>query len=163
VKNRVLIIVGLVALVLVGAWWAEAQKSAAPAFPAGYRSWHHVKSMVLQEGHPLYQDFGGIHHVYANAAARKGLRTGTYKAGAVLVFDLFEAPAEAGAITEGKRKVLAVMEKDPKRFAATGGWGFEAFAGGDPSQRLVKDAATQCFLCHQSQSSHDYVFSRWRE
>ncbi len=162
-QKRALVVAGLFALVVAGVWWVEAQKSASPAFPTGYRSWHHVKSMVLQEGHPLYKDFGGIHHVYANATAREGLRTGTFKAGSVLVFDLFEAPAEGGAITEGQRKVLAVMEKNPKQFAATGGWGFEAFAGGDANQRLVTDAATQCFLCHQSQSSNDYVFSRWRE
>ena len=30
-------------------------------YPEGYRDWHHVKSMVIEEGHPLYNAFGGIH------------------------------------------------------------------------------------------------------
>ena len=30
-------------------------------YPDGYRDWHHVKSMVIEEGHPLYSAFGGIH------------------------------------------------------------------------------------------------------
>lgn len=160
--KRFAVLAVIAALVVAGSWWVEAQKGSPPAYPRGYRNWHHVKSMVLEEGHPLYKDFGGIHHVYANDAARKGLQTGTYADGAVLVFDLFDAPREGGALTEGARKVLAVMEKNNARFAATGGWGFEAFAGGDEGKRLVTDAVNQCFLCHQSQESKGYVFSAWR-
>jgi len=132
------------------------------AYPEGYRNWYHVKSMVLQPGHPLYEGFGGIHHVYANAKAKRGLETGTYPDGAVFVFDLFEAPSENGAITEGNRKVLAVMERHSTRFATTGGWGFEGFAGGDPTKRLVTNAKEQCLGCHESQKPKDYVFSSWR-
>jgi len=133
------------------------------SYPEGYRNWYHVKSMVLQQGHPLYEGFGGIHHIYANEKARKGLDTGKYEDGAVFVFDLFEAPVEGGAITEGPRKVLAVMEKNRKNFAATGGWGFEGFAGGDRSKRVVNNAREQCFTCHESQKDKDFVFSKWRE
>ena len=43
------------------------------AYPEGYRDWHHVKSMVIQPGHGLYDAFGGIHHLYANNKAVKGL------------------------------------------------------------------------------------------
>ncbi len=139
-----------------------AEKGSLVAFPQGYRSWHHVKSMVLQPGHPLYEGFGGIHHVYANDKAKKGLETGSYPDGSVLVFDLFEAPVENNAISEGARKVLAVMEKNSKRFAETGGWGFEAFGGGDPNKRIVTNAKEQCFTCHESQKNKDYVFSPWR-
>lgn len=42
----------------------------------GYRSGYHVKSLVLQPGHPLYEGFGGLHHVYANEKAKKGLESG---------------------------------------------------------------------------------------
>lgn len=150
----------LVGLSLVFALAAE-QRPAVP-FPTGYRNWHHVKTMVLQAGHPLYEGFGGIHHVYANDKAKKGLETGSYPDGSVFVFDLFEAPVENNAISEGARKVLAVMEKNSNRFAETGGWGFEAFGGGDPSKRVVTNAKEQCFTCHESQKSKDYVFSTWR-
>lgn len=33
-------------------------------YPAGYRDWYHVKSMVIQEGNSLFAAFGGIHHIY---------------------------------------------------------------------------------------------------
>lgn len=50
-------------------------------YPEGYRDWHHVKSMVIEEGHPLYGSFGGIHHLYANDKAMKGYRKGTFPNG----------------------------------------------------------------------------------
>ena len=53
------------------------------------------------------------------------------------------------------------MEKDAKKYAATGGWGFQAWAGGDPKKPLVTDAAKQCFACHEPQKAHDYVFSTY--
>ena len=45
-------------------------------YPQGYRDWHHVKSMVINPGHGLYDAFGGIHHLYANKAAMGGYKTG---------------------------------------------------------------------------------------
>ena len=103
-------------------------------YPAGYRDWHHVKSMVIEEGHPLYGAFGGIHHLYANDKALEGYRSDTFPDGAVIIFDLLEAVHDDNAVTEGDRKVVGVMHKDAKKFAATGGWGFEGFGGGDPTQ-----------------------------
>lgn len=136
----------------------------AVSYPAGYRDWTHVKSMVIQEGHGLYDSFGGIHHLYANAAALQGYRDGDFPDGAVIVFDLLEARQADAAITEGPRKVLGVMVKESDRFGATGGWGFEGFAAGNPADPVVgDDAATACFQCHQSQRDRDYVFSAWRE
>ena len=46
------------------------------AYPEGYRQWTHVKSMVIQPGHALYDAFGGIHHLYANAKAEAGYKSG---------------------------------------------------------------------------------------
>ena len=132
-------------------------------YPAGYRDWHHVKSMVIDKGHPLYGAFGGIHHLYANDKALKGYRTGRFPDGAVIIFDLLEAVHDGNAVTEGARKVVGVMHKDARKFASTGGWGFEGFAGGDPSKRVVgANAATACFGCHQPQKGQDYTFSRLR-
>jgi hypothetical protein len=133
-------------------------------YPEGYRDWTHVKSMVIQDGHPLFAAFGGIHHVYANEAALKTLRSGggRFADGAILVFDLLEAPRADAAITEGARKVVGVMHKDPARFAATGGWGFEGFKA-DTRERAVTDARTQCFACHEPQKDRDFTFSAWRK
>ncbi len=133
------------------------------AYPEGYRQWAHVKTMILQEGHPLYESFGGIHHVYANAAALAALKSGKpHPDGAVLVFDLLEAKSENNAIVEGSRKVVGVMEKNSKKFAETGGWGFEGFKG-DTRERVVTDAKTACFACHAGQKANDYVFSAYRQ
>ena len=136
---------------------------AAVAYPANYREWAHVKSMVIEPGHPLHGTFGGIHHLYGNEAALKGYRDGKFPDGAVIVFDLLEAVSADHTVTEGKRKVVGVMERDSKRFAATGGWGFEGFAGDSQTQRVVgSDAATACFACHQAKRDSGYVFSAWR-
>lgn len=133
-------------------------------YPAGYRDWHHVKSMVIESGHPLYDAFGGIHHLYANPQAVAGYKVGEFADGAIIVFDLLEAKSADNAVTEGARKVLGVMHKDAKRYPATGGWGFEGFGGGDAAQRVVGDkAASACFACHAPQKDHDYVFSRMRD
>lgn len=134
------------------------------AYPEGYRDWRHVKSMELKPGHPLFESFGGLHHIYANPKAVKGYKGGKFQDGAVIVFDLLEAKNEGNALTEGKRKVLGVMVRDAKRYAKTGGWGFEGFAGGDPGKRVVGDNAVKaCFECHAPQSGNNYLFSSLRE
>lgn len=133
-------------------------------FPHDYRQWQHVKSMLIEPGHPLHAAFGGLHHIYANDLAVQGYARGSFPDGAVLVFDLLEVNSAEHAVTEAGRKVLGVMQKDAARFAATGGWGFEGFAGGEPGQRVVgAEAATACFACHQPQAEADYVFSQWRD
>lgn len=132
-------------------------------YPEGYRGWYHVKSLLLEEGHPLFPAFGGLHHIYANEPALEGYRSGRFPDGSVIVFDLFEVAREGGAVAEGARKVLAVMVKDAGRFAETGGWGFEAFAEGDPARRQVGgNAKDACFACHASQAARDFVFSEMR-
>ena len=143
---------------------AAAAEAPTVKFPTGYREWVQLKSMVIvSDKHPLFGPFAGIHHVYVNKVglpAAKG--HGAYPDGSVLVFELLQANEANGAYTEGSRKLVAVMQKDARRFKATGGWGFEGFKNGG-SDRLVTDPATQCFNCHQTQKDHDYVFSRFRE
>ncbi len=132
-------------------------------YPGGYRDWTHAKSMVIQPGHPLENPFHGIHHVYVNAAAKQGLQTGTYSDGAVFVFDLLEYEEGGNALQEGKRKLIGVMQRDSTGYAATGGWGFEAFAGDSDSKRIVKDGGTGCFNCHEQQKNAAYVFTKFRQ
>jgi len=132
-------------------------------YPEGYRQWQHIKSMVIQPGHALFGSFGGIHHLYGNPAAVQGYTRGRFPDGSVIAFDLLEAASGDNAIVEGPRKVLGVMVKDAKRFAATGGWGFEAWAAGEPGKPVVGNTApSACFDCHTSQKDSDYVFSRLR-
>lgn len=132
-------------------------------YPEGYRDWRHVKSMVIEEGHPLHAAFGGIHHLYANDAALEGYRSGRFPDGAIIVFDLLAANAADAAVVEGPRKVVGVMHKDAARWPATGGWGFEGFAGDSKTERAVgANAASACFSCHMPQKDADYVFSKAR-
>ncbi len=133
-------------------------------YPEGYRDWTHIKSMVIQEGHPLYESFGGIHHIYANDKALLGYESGTFPDGSVIIFDLLEATVDENAIVENQRKVLGVMEKNSQKFSETVGWGFEGFAAGNPEKRAVGENYKEaCFDCHTAQKDHDYVFSQWRE
>ena len=131
-------------------------------YPEGYRNWTHVKSMVIQQGHPLFESFGGVHHVYANKKALEAMKKGRpYPDGAVLVFDLLEAKSDNNAIVEGPRKIIGVMEKDTASFPETGGWGFEGFKA-DTRERAVTDPKGACFSCHEPQKKTDYVFSSYR-
>ncbi len=131
-------------------------------YPEGYRQWTQVKSMVIQQGHPLFESFGGIHHIYANKKALEAMKKGKpYPDGSVLVFDLLEAKTDNNAIVEGPRKIIGVMEKDSVRFAQTGGWGFEGFKD-DTRERAVTDPKGACFNCHEPQKKTDYVFSSYR-
>jgi len=47
--------------------------------------------------------------------------------------------------------------------SATGGWGYDGFAGGDRSKPVVgATAATACHTCHVARVDHDFVFSSTR-
>src|SRR2546426_3439888 len=149
------------ALGLAGAVYAAPPEKSSVAHPTGYRKWALVKSMVIySDKHPLFAEFGGLHHVYANAEAMRALvKGGTFPDGSVLVLDLHEAKDENGAWVEGSRKLVGAMEKDRARFKATGGGGVEAVQGGNPTERAGTDASAQCFTCHQKQKDKDFVFS----
>lgn len=152
----------LAALLFVPLTLAAADAPLVP-YPEGYRNWHHVKSMVIQPGHPLHAAFGGIHHLYANSRALEGYRQGRFKDGSVIIFDLLDTVPADNAITEGERKVVGVMHRDSKRYSATGGWGFEGFAGNSKTKRAVGgNAVKACYECHTSQKDKQFIFSTLR-
>lgn len=129
-------------------------------FPDGYRQWHHHRSTVNLKGHAPESNVG-VQHVYANAAALDGLRSGTFADGATFVVDRFVVEdGPNSTLVQGKRKVVAVMVRNADRYPDTGGWGFEAFKGGDPAQRVVKDGGKACFACHAPYPDNHYLFSR---
>jgi hypothetical protein len=155
-------------LLVVASLWAAGIAAAADApavpYPEGYRQWMHVKSMVIHAGHPLYDAFGGIHHLYANKKAEQGYKAGRFPDGAVIVFDLLDAKAADNTVQEGARKVVGVMHKDARKYKATGGWGYEGFKGDSKTERAVAgNAATACHQCHTAQKDKDYVFSALRK
>lgn len=134
-------------------------------YPIGYRAWTHVKSNLIGPKSPLYKDIGGYQHIYANREGMQGYETGHFPEGTVLVYDFLESrETDSGSIVEGPRRFTSVMAKDAKRYAATGGWGYEEFRGDSTSDRMVAaDADAKCFACHKQRAENDYVFSQYRK
>lgn len=161
--------IGLALILIAGlgtAWVAAGLEADAIGYPHGYRQWSHVKSGLIDDpAHPAFPRFGGIHHIYANAAAREGLRSGRYGDGAVFVYDLLETRrTAAGSIDQGARRHIDVMFKDVRRYADTGGWGYEEFSAGsaDRPSLTAKDRAG-CHACHKTRAANDFIFSDWRQ
>jgi len=133
-------------------------------YPAGYRLWAHVSSALIGPQNPAFNHSGGIHHIYANEKAMEGYHTGRFPDGSVLVADFLETRENAGVTTEGPRRRIDVMVKNSKRYADTGGWGFEQFRGDSQTDRLVTaETAASCFACHSKQKERDSVFSVFRK
>jgi len=150
------------AFALVAVTTIAAQSADDLKLPAGYRTWFHVNTMVVDKGSPLFKDLGGMHNVYANASAAAALKKGgTYPNGSQFVTDLHDFTVSDGSYVEGARKGVATMIKDSKKYASTGGWGFQFWAEGDAKKPQVTDAAKQCFACHEPRKDQDYVYSTY--
>jgi hypothetical protein len=149
-------------LVLAAASTAAASAASDITPPIGYRQWFHVNSLTVDSASPLFAQLGGLHNIYVNTKGLPGLQKGgPYADGSVFVDDIHAFTVASGVYSEGSRKALSVMIKDAKTYAATGGWGFQLWVGGDAAKPVVTDAATQCFACHTPQKDHDYVFSTY--
>ena len=142
----------------------KAEPYPAVPYPQGYREWTHVKSNLIGPKHAAYKTIGGYQHVYANKIAMEGYRSGQFPEGSVLIYDFLEGrETEDGATVEGPRRFTSVMVKDTKRYAATGGWGYEEFRGDSETDRMIAaEAAPKCFACHARRKDNDYVFSKYR-
>ena len=121
-----------------------------------------VNTMVIDKASPLFEGLGGMHNVYANASAAAALKKGgSYPNGSQFVTDLHDFTITEGSYVEGARKGVATMIKDSKRYASTGGWGFQFWAEGDAKKPQVTDSAKQCFACHEPKKDQDYVYSTY--
>jgi len=141
---------------------AAAEADSGLTIPKGYRQWFLVNSMIVSSASPLFAMLGGMHNVSINAKGLAALKSGaTYPDGTLFLDDIHEVVDADGVSSEGPRKAIAVMLRNSKKYAATGGWGFQVWAGGDPKKPIVTDAATQCFGCHTSRKDHQYVFSTY--
>ena len=139
--------------------FAEPRLTVGVPYPTGYRQWTHVKSMVVLPASSAFATGGGMHHVYANAAAMSGFSSGPFPDGSILVFDLLKATEKDGVIAAGERERLDVMTKDSKRYAASNGWGFERFMGNDTTPALTEEHRRLCVECHDQRADRDRVFS----
>jgi hypothetical protein len=159
--NRVLRLLfataGMLAVVSVAAQSADGLQP-----PVGYRQWFHVNTMIVDKASPLFDSLGGMHNVHVNSVGESALRKGDpYPDGTEFMTDLHDFSVVDGSYVEGALKGLALMEKDSKKYASTGGWGFQFWAEGDPKKPVVTDAAKQCFECHTPKKAQDYVYSTY--
>jgi hypothetical protein len=134
-------------------------------YPQDFRSWQHVKSIVIEPEHPSFAVRGGIHHYYANELAMKGYRSGTFPNGSVIVDEgVFTKAGEAqgkGITLEGERRTLDVMIKNDRLYADTGGWGFDHFERNDRTGTPDASRRAKCAGCHAT-AQRDHVFSSVR-
>jgi cytochrome P460 len=161
------IIKWLLLVAIAPLYWEALPKAESPEkvpYPEGYRRWVHVRSGLTGPESPDYKTTGGIHHIYANDKAMEGYQAGRFPDGSIIVYDLLEVQTKEGITTEGPRRYLTVMHKDGKRFAETGGWGFEVFRKDSQADRTIwPNAKTKCFDCHASQKDKDFVFGSFRK
>ncbi|MCS7066130.1 MAG: cytochrome P460 family protein [Fimbriimonadales bacterium] len=154
--------VGLLALLSIAAIAGQTKVPTPQRLPAGWRNWTHITTGVIySDKHPLFGAFGGVHHIYANRAAAEAYRKNANKFpdGSQIVFVLYEAKDENGMYVAGKKKVTALMVKDSKRYARSGGWGWQAWDA--TGKAIVTDPVGQCQGCHDQVKNRDRVFSRW--
>jgi len=158
--QKVNLIPAMLALLAITSTAAEPADNIKP--PTGYRNWFHVNTLIVDKASPLFEALGGMHNVYVNSVGEAALKKGgPYPNRSTFTTDLHEFMVSDGSYVEGPRKALAVMVKDSKKYASTGGWGFQLWAGGDPKKPIVTDAAKQCFECHQPKKDQDYVYSTY--
>jgi len=157
-------LIWLAAIGFAGALSLFAQSGDQAEFPRDFRTWAHVKTMLIGPQSPSFATDGGFHHIYANEKALQGYQTGKFPDGSILVYDLLEAKESAGYMNEGPTRRIDVMMKQSETYGATGGWHFMSFPGGDPTGgKLTAERQASCAACHAKRKDHDSVFSEFRK
>ncbi len=134
--------------------------------PAGYRDWK-VVSVAHEAG-----DLNDIRAILGNDIATKAYRENKFPfpEGAIVGRIAWSyVPSEENNKTFGKAQsfvagsptafYLQFMEKDSKKYAATGGWGYSSF---DNYGKPTGTASMQsCYPCHQLIKSRDFIFTKY--
>jgi hypothetical protein len=162
-NRRLLIPAALIALLVIGGTlFASTGKGV--RIPAEFQHWYLVNSMLVSKEPNKTGLITGNHLIYVNRLGFARLKRGgstPYPEGTIFVDDDREFSLDDAVYHQGARKFVTVMIKDSKQYAATGGWGFQAWPGGDPAKPIVTDAPKQCFACHTPNKANDYVFSTY--
>ncbi|HXW15781.1 MAG TPA: cytochrome P460 family protein [Terriglobia bacterium] len=161
-RTKILLMVFVGAAVGLGTLVAQAQKKPAlayPAYPNDPRHWRHTRTMVIfSKENKLFDMFAGLHNIYVNDIAWPSLKDRrAYADGSMFAMELFNISTPQGAIEPRGMKARYLMKKNAKLYPDTGGWGFEVFQD-DQVAGSVKDMKKECFSCHVTQKSTDYVY-----
>lgn len=147
-------------------------------YPEHFRTFTHVTTGIVTPGFIFNGvDLGaivpGLHNIYANKKAMRGYRDleshdkMVFMNGSVIAFDLWETgtlTSGSGSFTFQKaRLAVAVMEKDERKYASTGGWGFQVFDPVSKKALLNADQQARCFACHKITPETDFVFSKFSD
>jgi hypothetical protein len=160
-KKYLVVFAGWLLVAVLGSFIAKRE---AVAYPEGYRQWTHTKTHLVGPNNPAWPKYGGFTHIYANEKAVQGYKTDKWPDGAVLVVEVRESTENKGDYALGKRKFIDVMVKDSKKYASTGGWGFEEFMEeGNGKPALNEEGQKKCFSCHQSRAGERLVFTSYKE
>lgn len=134
--------------------------------PSGYRDWKFV-SAAHEAG-----DLNDIRVVIGNDKAIKAYREGKpFPEGAIVGRVAWKmVPSEENNKIFGKEQsfvpgdapdwYLQFMEKDTKKYAATGGWGYSNF-GKDFKPTTDEKTMYSCFQCHQAVANRDFIFTKY--
>ena len=132
-------------------------------FPNGFRDWFFVNSPTATADSALFGHVAGAHHIYVNAKGPPTLRAGglsPYSDGTIFTDDVHEFSVKDGASLEDTKTFVTVIVKDAKKYATTGGWGFQVWAAGNPTKPQVPDIAHSveaCFVYHTPRKAQDYI------
>ena len=156
----VLVLAGLLSSVAAAPF---ARRAIEPVpYPEGFRGWSHVKSSVISPTHKNFAVNGGFQHIYANVQAMAGYRTREFPEGATIVVEWLEMRENNGAYAEGPHRQVDVMVKDARRYAATGGWGFQRYVKDSKTELAGTPTPQQCFACHDQLKKDGLVLSSYR-
>ncbi len=163
-NTRFLVVPTALASALLAAGTLFAGTEVGPKMPADSEQWYLANSMLVTKEPNKTGLLTGVHVIHVNQVGLDRLKRGgstPYPDGAIFVDDVRDFSMDDGAYQEGGHKFLTVMVKDSKKYASTGGWGFQAWLGGDPTKPIVNDPMKQCFTCHVPKNANDYVFSTY--
>ncbi len=125
--------------------------------PKGYRNWQVVAPSQRD-------DTDEIQVILGNNIAMKAFRANTlpFPDGTILAklawIRIKSAEFDKTFVPGGPQRI-EFMEKNAKKYASTGGWGFGRFIDGKPADA---DVHATCFPCHQANvKGHDFVFTRY--
>ena len=125
--------------------------------PKGYRDWQVIAPSQRD-------DTDEIRVILGNNIAMKALRAKQlpFPDGAILAKLAWKRVKSAEfdkTFVPGEPQRIEFMEKNAKKYAATGGWGFGRFVNGTPADEKEHGA---CWPCHEANvKGNDFVFTRY--